>query len=162
LSSNDKEPESTRRNVLKTLVLFGAGLLIVPTALILDILIPPVESGPVKYPNVLIANSEDLSPNTSLLFEYPQKDRPAILVRLSDGSFAAYDATCTHLGCQVHYNKSQQIFCPCHGGTFDGKTGEVIGGPPLRPLPRIKLKLDLQGNIYAEGYESGLPLYGEG
>jgi len=29
-------------------------------------------------------------------------------------------------------------------------------------LPKIKLEIDDQGDIYANGYESGLPLYGEG
>ncbi len=105
-----------------------------------------------------------------MLFEYPHKDRPAILIRLSENEFVAYDALCTHLGCQVHYDKvavkgwendPKQIFSPCHGGVFDPKTGKVLGGPPPRPLPKIKLEMDEKGEIYANGYERGLPLYGE-
>ena len=29
------------------------------------------------------------------------------------------------------------------------------------PMPKIKLEIDTNGDIYANGYESGLPLYGE-
>jgi Rieske Fe-S protein len=36
-----------------------------------------------------------------------------------------------------------------------------LGGPPPRPMPKIKLEIDSNGDIYANGYESGLPLYGE-
>jgi arsenite oxidase small subunit len=129
----------------------------------------PQEIGPVTYPRLKIANVSDLSVNESVLFEYPHKDRPAVLIHLTNG-FVAYDSICTHLGCQVHYDKTvvtgwenspNQNFCSCHGGVFDPKTGSVLGGPPPRPLPKIKLEVDNQGNIYADGYESGLPLYGE-
>jgi Rieske Fe-S protein len=30
-----------------------------------------------------------------------------------------------------------QLVCPCHGGTYDAKTGRVLGGPPPTPLPKI-------------------------
>jgi len=117
-----------------------------------------------------IANTNDIAISDSVLFEYPHKDRPALLIHLSNEGWAAYDSLCTHLGCQIHYNKvatagwennPQQNFCPCHGGVFDPATGKVLAGPPPRPLPRIKLEITEDGEIYAVGYESGLPLYGE-
>lgn len=103
------------------------------------------------------------------MFEYPHKDRPAVLIHLPDG-YVAYDSLCTHLGCQVHFDKTvvagwennpNQTFRSCHGGVFHPKTGDVLSGPPPRPLPKIKLEIDDQGDIYANGYESGLPLYDE-
>ncbi len=160
-----------RRAALKGMVLFAAAILLIPAERLIQFLLAPKNTGPVTYPRVLIANSNDIPANDSLLFEYPHKDRPAILIHLADGSFVAFDALCTHLGCQVHYNKeaikgwesnSQQSFCPCHGGVFDPKTGKVLAGPPPRPLPKIKLEIDEKGDAYADGYESGLPLYGEG
>jgi Rieske Fe-S protein len=151
--------------------LLGAAILLVPVERLAQFLFAPRETGPVTYPRLRIVNSKDIPPNESLLFEYPHKDRPAVLIRLSEGGFVAYDSLCTHLGCQVHYNKvavkgwennPQQIFSPCHGGVFDPRTGKVLGGLPPRPLPKIRLEVDGQGEIYANGYESGLPLYGEG
>jgi Rieske Fe-S protein len=37
-----------------------------------------------------------------------------------------------------------KIECPCHNGWFDVKTGEVLQGPPPRPLK--KLVVTLQGD----------------
>jgi len=161
----------SRRHVLKGVVLFAAAILLIPIQRLVQFLFAPKESGPVTYPRLLVANSQEVRVNESLLFEYPHKDRPALLVHLPSGDFAAYDALCTHLGCQVHFNKvavkgwegdPRQIFSPCHGGVFEPGTGKVLDGPPPRPLPKIRLEIEEQGDIYANGYESGLPLYGEG
>lgn len=128
------------------------------------------KSSTVSYPRMKIANTGEVAAGGSLLFTYPHKDRPAVLVHLASGDFVAYDAICTHLGCQIHFDEEpikgwesmkDNLFCPCHGGVFDPLNGEVLGGPPPRPMPKIKLELDTNGDIYANGYESGLPLYGE-
>ena len=156
---------------MKETVLFAAVILLIPVERLGQFLFAPRETGSLTYPRVRIANSKDIPSNESLLFEYPHKDRPAVLIHLPEGGFVAYDGLCTHLGCQVHYNKvpvkgwendPQQIFSPCHGGVFEPRAGKVLAGPPPRPQPKIKLELDEQGDIYANGYESGLPLYGEG
>jgi len=61
----------------------------------------------------------------------------------------AYSDVCTHLSCAVLYNASEkQLHCPCHEGYFDPVTGNVVAGPPTRPLPVIQLAI--QGDtIYA-------------
>jgi arsenite oxidase small subunit len=161
----------SRRDVLRLIVITGAAALLVPLERLTGFLFAERNVGPVTYPRERVSNTADIAVNGSLFFEYPHKDRPAIVVHLSDGRIVAYDATCTHLGCQVHYDEvaakgweanPEQVFCPCHGGVFDPQTGKVLGGPALRPLPKIKLEIDDNGDIYANGYESGLPLYGEG
>jgi cytochrome b6-f complex iron-sulfur subunit len=49
---------------------------------------------------------------------------------------------CTHLGCLVKYDKERQIFiCPCHAGVFDLE-GNVISGPPPRPLEKFAVRVD--------------------
>jgi len=163
-------PTVSRRNILKGIIVFAAAGLLIPLEQLVQYVSGPKASGLVTYPRVRVANTKDLATNGSLQFEYPRKDRPAVLIGLPEGGFVAYDALCTHLGCQVHYNKvavkrwednPRQIFSPCHGGVFDPATGKVLDGPPPRPLPKIKLEIDDQGDIYANGYESGLPLYGE-
>jgi menaquinol-cytochrome c reductase iron-sulfur subunit len=43
---------------------------------------------------------------------------------------------CTHLGCHVNWNAdTKEYICPCHDAQF-GINGEVLGGPPPRPLDR--------------------------
>lgn len=49
---------------------------------------------------------------------------------------------CTHLGCRVRWIADQeQFFCPCHNGVFD-KVGNVISGPPPKPLNRFVVKIE--------------------
>jgi Rieske Fe-S protein len=48
--------------------------------------------------------------------------------------FIAISSRCMHLGCPVRYVEAAQRFiCPCHGGVYDFR-GQVVGGPPVRPL----------------------------
>jgi Rieske Fe-S protein len=38
----------------------------------------------------------------------------------------------------VQYDQSNtQFICPCHGGVYDARTGQVLQGPPPSPLPQI-------------------------
>ena len=44
---------------------------------------------------------------------------------------------CTHLGCAVLWNKNSESFrCPCHGAEFQ-RDGQVLSGPPPRPLDAV-------------------------
>jgi menaquinol-cytochrome c reductase iron-sulfur subunit len=55
----------------------------------------------------------------------------------SDLRYVAISNRCTHVGCPVHYVQAAAMFlCPCHGGVY-GARGQVMGGPPVRPLDRF-------------------------
>ena len=74
----------------------------------------------------------DFPPNSSQIIKFGRT--PVILIRMEDGPFAAFTATCTHLDCIVQYRKdTKQIFCACHNGIYDLK-GRNISGPPPKPL----------------------------
>ncbi len=63
---------------------------------------------------------------------------------LSDNGrdYVAMSNVCTHLGCRVRWIAEQnKFFCPCHNGVFD-KEGNVVSGPPPRPLNRYKVKVE--------------------
>ncbi len=63
-------------------------------------------------------------------------------VRRTRSSIEARSLLCTHFGCPVQWKEErQQYACPCHNGVFDA-SGEVVGGPPLRPLRRIPVTRD--------------------
>ena len=51
-------------------------------------------------------------------------------------------STCSHLGCSVSWKKEDGRFrCPCHGGVYD-EMGQVVEGPPPRPLTRLEVKIE--------------------
>ncbi len=59
------------------------------------------------------------------------KGDPTYLTVESDGTLADYglNAVCTHLGCVVPWNSSENKFmCPCHGSQYNSE-GKVVRGP---------------------------------
>jgi menaquinol-cytochrome c reductase iron-sulfur subunit len=59
------------------------------------------------------------------------------VLRTSDTETLVLSNKCTHLGCHVNWNAdAQEYICPCHDAQF-GINGEVLGGPPPRPLDRF-------------------------
>ncbi len=83
---------------------------------------------------------EDLLYETATFITY--KGRPAVVLQTSPGQFVALSAVCTHLGCIVKWQPEKNEFlCPCHGGRFSPQ-GEVLGGPPPKPLEALPIKLD--------------------
>jgi Rieske Fe-S protein len=64
------------------------------------------------------------------------------------GSFDAFTAICTHLGCTVNTVAGGTIDCPCHGSKFSISDGSVVTGPATAPLARINIKV--QGNSIAQ------------
>lgn len=70
---------------------------------------------------------------------YFRKER--VFVQRLDEGFIAFSAVCTHLRCIVNWNEVKKVFeCPCHGAKFN-RTGEVLEGPPPRPLDLLKIQL---------------------
>lgn len=51
-----------------------------------------------------------------------------------EGRLHLHSAACTHLGCVVHWNSTEQCWdCPCHGSHF-APDGTVLNGPAIEPL----------------------------
>jgi Rieske Fe-S protein len=56
--------------------------------------------------------------------------------RHDDGTLVAVSATCSHLGCQVNWNRAERSWdCPCHGSRF-APDGQVLQGPAVHRLER--------------------------
>jgi glycine/D-amino acid oxidase-like deaminating enzyme/nitrite reductase/ring-hydroxylating ferredoxin subunit len=63
--------------------------------------------------------------------------------RDTSGKLHLHSAVCTHLGCLVHWNSTEQCWdCPCHGSHF-GPDGAVLNGPAIAPLPKAFLESKL-------------------
>lgn len=77
-----------------------------------------------------------------------------ILVKRDKQGLRAFNSTCPHLGCRVHWQADQQrFFCPCHNGVFNAD-GVAIAGPPAaagQSLAQVPLEVDQKsGVVYLE------------
>jgi Rieske Fe-S protein len=101
-------------------------------------------------PPAPIPNAAEMPVGSALNFRYPTEKDTAILVRVSENEYYAYGQKCTHLSCPVYFEKEHGRFeCPCHEGAFDVKTGNVLYGPPPRPLDRIEVERRESGEVWA-------------
>ena len=64
-----------------------------------------------------------------------------VITQPKAGSFDAFTAVCTHLGCTVNTVADGTIDCPCHGSKFSISDGSVVNGPATTPLARIRIKV---------------------
>lgn len=88
---------------------------------------------------VLAARAGELAPNGWKEFKLGGK--PALLILTEGGQYVAMSAVCTHQGCTVRYLPTmREVWCPCHGGFFDLQ-GQVISGPPPRPLEQYDVNV---------------------
>jgi thiosulfate dehydrogenase [quinone] large subunit len=77
----------------------------------------------------------------------PAAGGPAWVVHAAANTFVAFSAICTHAGCTVQFDPGAvEFICPCHGGMFDARTGQVLQGPPPSPLPSIPVHV-INGQI---------------
>jgi nitrite reductase/ring-hydroxylating ferredoxin subunit len=106
---------------------------------------------PPAAPALAIAAVDELPVGGAKTFTYPEGSSPRLLVRVGEREFVAYDQQCTHLLCPVVPDVSSgRIHCPCHNGWFDLATGQVLAGPPTRPLARVLVEVR-DGTVYATG-----------
>jgi Rieske Fe-S protein len=67
----------------------------------------------------------------------------SVYVLTEDGrNYIVMSNICTHLGCRIRWIADKgQFFCPCHNGVFN-KNGDVVSGPPPKPLNRFEVKVE--------------------
>lgn len=95
--------------------------------------------------SLMVGSVDDFIPGSSKNFRFG--NIPALLVRDEAGEFFAYNAICTHLGCTVQFSdESSKIFCACHGGQFDPRSGKNVAGPPPKPLKKLNVNIE-EGNV---------------
>ena len=89
-------------------------------------------------PGTAIGSASQVPVGQAGRFTDPASGDPAFVVHTSGSNFAAFSAVCTHAGCTVQFDSgNMQFVCPCHGGAYDARTGQVLAGPPPSPLTAI-------------------------
>ena len=127
--------EVSRRDFAKLLAVVSGGMvlgngIIASKALLSD---EEESTAPQK-----ICTTEEIPMGGTKSFVFKGEKVPYILIHTEENEFYAYEQKCTHLSCAVYYKPGTlKIECPCHNGWFDVKTGNVIQGPPPRPLKKL-------------------------
>lgn len=67
-----------------------------------------------------------------------------IAVAQVDGTFYAFDDTCTHARCSLSrgYLDGTSVTCPCHGSVFDVTTGAVLAPPAVEPVRSYRARVE--------------------
>lgn len=62
----------------------------------------------------------------------------------------ALSARCAHLGCTVNWFQDLRTFkCPCHGSQYRSD-GVNFAGPAPRPLDRLRIELNVDGQLVVD------------
>lgn len=127
----------SRRDFAKFLTLVSGGLMVGSGLVAAKAILYPKDEVEGEH---FVCDIKDIPVGGTKAFLIKNSTIPYILIHLEDGSFRAYEQKCTHLSCAVYYKPGTgQIICPCHEGHFDAKTGDVLAGPPPRPLPKLEV-----------------------
>ena len=140
------EDEVTRREFARYLVLGAGAIAAGNVGLAVWTQLRSINTG---EPRPIVALTA-VAVGDTYLFRYPTEADPAILLRVDDRQVVAFSQQCTHLGCVVYYQVEENRWhCPCHEGNFATLSGDVISGPPTRPLGRIDVEVREDGNVWA-------------
>ena len=118
----------------------------------------------VNYPSNRLANVRDLKVNEAMSVSYPDDDAPGVLLKLGkpvptgagpDGDIVGFSTICPHKGFPLVYSKADRTLdCPGHYSRFDCESGgQQIWGQATQNLPQYVLRIDDNGDIYAEGVD---------
>lgn len=147
--SKVKKASLSRRQFCNGVIITSAGLVLAKP---LQAYSASQQGRLVEYPPYRIVGAECVMPGYSLYFDYPTAKDPAVLTRSCEGEFQAFSRKCSHAGCSVEFDVTRKCLqCPCHKGTYDVRAGEVMLGPPRKPLESIVLQIRAGGQVWAVG-----------
>ena len=116
----------------------------------------------VEYPSNKLGNVSALKVDDPLPVFYPDTDAPGVILKLGkrvptgvgpDGDIVGFSTICPHKGFPLAYNKSDRTLnCPGHYSRFDCEAGgQQVWGQATQNLPQYVLRVDANGDIFAEG-----------
>ena len=118
----------------------------------------------VSYPSNRLANLSDLKLNSPKDVAYPDANAPGVLLKLGvkvpggigpDGDIVGFTTVCPHKGFPLSYNAADKSMnCPGHYSRFDCENGgQQIWGQATQNLPQYLLRVESNGDIYADGLD---------
>lgn len=140
LSGSPDVPDMGRRQFMNLLMVgAGTGTILGMLYPVVNYFIPPSTGGGGGGVTAKDALGNDVLVNDFLAAHNPGdhvlaqglKGDPTYIIVQEDKSIADFglNAVCTHLGCVVPWNASENKFmCPCHGSQYNSE-GKVVRGP---------------------------------
>jgi arsenite oxidase small subunit len=159
MKSCDKLVELGRRQFLRGGAVAAAGA---ATAVLPGQAGARVGLAQIDYASTRLANVKDLKVNQPLDITFPDKDSPGVLLKLGkaveggvgpDRDIVAFSTLCPHKGWLLSYNAGDKTLnCQGHFSRFDCEAGgQQVWGHATQNLPQFTLRVDGNGNIFAEG-----------
>ncbi len=155
------EPQLKREGFLKVAILGIGGFIGLSLGIpAVGYIISPAQIDNQAQVWIRVGSTSKVEVGTPTLFKIKTKqttgwisteEELSFYVLTEDGrNYIVMSNICTHLGCRVRWiAEKDQFFCPCHNGVFN-KTGDVVSGPPPKPLNRFKVKVE-NDQIYVLG-----------
>ncbi len=117
-----------------------------------------------SYPSVKIGSLKALKTGEPHVIGYPDAESPGVLLKLGQavdggvgpqGDIVAFSTLCPHKGYHLNYVAGDKTLnCPGHYSRFDcEKGGQQVWGQSTQNLPQFKLRVDRNGDIYAEAVD---------
>jgi len=90
---------------------------------------------------IKLASINDVKPNS--MTGVTINDHKILLANVN-GNYYAIGNKCMHRGCTLSEGElnAETVVCPCHGSTYELKTGNFITGPTKKPEPAYELKVE--------------------
>jgi nitrite reductase/ring-hydroxylating ferredoxin subunit len=98
---------------------------------------------------VAVAGADDLEEGGMRAFDMRAT---RIAVANVNGSFYAFNDTCTHMQCSLAEGELEgtTVTCTCHGSEFDVTSGTVLQGPAREPVETYETRVE-DGNLEIKG-----------
>ena len=159
----DRMVDIGRRKFMSGAGLAAAGVAVTSVVSTVDAKAAPAAAR-VIYPTNRLAHIADLKINEPMTVAYPDADAPGVLLKLgkrvpggvgADGDIVGFSTTCPHKGFPLnHAAADKTLNCPGHYSRFDCEAGgQQVWGHATQNLPQYVLRVDDNGDIYAEGVD---------
>lgn len=125
-----------RRTVLRGAALAGAaGLGVTATACGPD---EGGQAGATPTAPVDLGSADEVPAGGTKLY----RENRVLVTEVAEGQYKAFSAVCTHRNCVLNGLRDGQVTCSCHGSAFDPRTGKVLQGPAVAPLPSVPVRTE--------------------
>jgi nitrite reductase/ring-hydroxylating ferredoxin subunit len=90
---------------------------------------------------ITVGSPDDVPDGEMRMFQVGGED---VAVANVDGEYFAFGDTCTHRQCSLSEGdlEDTSVVCPCHGSTFDIKSGEVLAPPATEAIPVFDVRVE--------------------